>query len=116
MAKKKPTTDVQPESPEAPPTSPTENGTPRKTVRTFSVQCGKDERIVVDVVESKHQTKDGEITILSAVCSRTYVKQDGEEGVSYSYRVQHIPLLSHLLGLAHGFIISTRVIEDVPYA
>ncbi len=118
MARKR--TDTAP-----PPTSPTEpsdtNGTadngqaPRKTVRTFSCPCGNEETLRVDVVESEHQTKDGKITILSAVCSRTYVNGGAEEKVSYSYRVQHIPLLCHLLQLAHAFIISTRVVEDVPF-
>jgi hypothetical protein len=95
--------------------APEHNGqAPRKTVRTFSCPCGKDENLRVEVVESEHQTKSGKITILSAVCSRTYVNGDSEEKVSYSYRVQHIQLLTHLLGLAHAYIVSTRVVEDLP--
>ena len=96
-------------------TAPENGQAPRKTVRKFSCPCGKDENLHVEVVESEHQTKDGKITILSAVCSRTYVNGGSEEKVSYSYRVQHIPLLTHLLNQAHAYIVSTRVVEDVPY-
>src|SRR4051794_7540333 len=54
---------------------------PRKTVRTFTVQCGKEEHLRVEVVESQFQTREGSVTILSVVCSRIYAKADGEPGV-----------------------------------
>ncbi len=124
MAKRKtagPASDPPQETTQSPAaTASPSNGEPngqaaRKTVRTFSCPCGKDEHLHVEVVESEHQGQTGRITILSAVCSRTYVKPDGEAGVSFNYRAQHIPLLTHLLGLAHGFIVSQRVVEDVPF-
>lgn len=96
-------------------TAPDNGQAPRKTVRTFSCPCGKDEHLHVEVVESEHQTREGKVVILSAVCHRTYLNGGAEEKVSYSYRVQHIPLLVHLLNLAHTFIVSTRVIDDVPF-
>lgn len=87
---------------------------PQKIVKEFACPCGKDDQMVVRVVETEHQTKEGNLKILSAVCMRTYVKPTGEMGVSYSYRVHHIPVLTHLLNLAHAFILSTRVAEGAP--
>ena len=88
---------------------------PRKTVRKFSVPCGKDEHLHVEVVESEHQTKEGKITILSAVAHRTYLNGGGEEKISYSYRAHHIGLLRVLLDRAFEFIVSTRTVDDVPF-
>lgn len=124
MAKRKaaePISDPPPETTQSPaatvsPANREQNGqAARKTVRKFSCPCGKDEQLHVEVVESEYPGQSGRVTVLSAVCSRTYAKPDGETGVSFSYRVQHIPLLTHLLQLAHGFIVSQRVVEDVPF-
>lgn len=125
MAKKKTAESSADPPPEAAPPEPVatespcngESGSPaaRTSVRKFSCPCGKDEHLHVEVVESEYPGPAGRITILSAVCSRTYARPDGGAGMSYSYRAQHIPLLAHLLSLAHGFIVSQRVVEDVPF-
>lgn len=86
---------------------------PRKVVKKFTCQSGKDTHIVVEVVESEFQTQAGEkVSYLSAVCSRTYAKNDGEVGVSYSYRQFDIPVLSYLLTEAHAFILSQRTTAE----
>jgi hypothetical protein len=88
---------------------------PRKVVKKFSCQSGKDTSIVVEVVENKFQTQSGEdVTNLCAVCSRPYVKVDGQLGTSYSYRHNDVPLLIHLLQKAHAFMLDHRLIEDDP--
>ena len=112
MAKKK---SEEAEAPAAEPVSDTNgNGqAPRKVVQRFSAQSGKDTHIVVEVIENEFSTQAGEkVTYLCAVCSRTYVKQDGQVGTSYSYRQYDIPVLMHLLHLAHGLILDQRVAVD----
>ena len=88
---------------------------PREVVKVFTALSGKDTTIKVEIVRSEFQTKDGKMTVLSAVASKIYVKQDGSEGTSYSYRSTDVPVLIVLLDRAHAFIVGQRVIEDVPF-